>query len=60
MCQRRGVKAFEILLMAGGFLLLWVCWKMWRELQEQRTHVKNNAGRQAANRWLECQLKNNP
>ncbi len=26
------------LLMAGGFLLLWVCWKMWRELQEQRTH----------------------
>ena len=26
------------LLLAGGFLLLWVCWKMWRELQEQRTH----------------------
>lgn len=23
------------LLMAGGFLLLWVCWKMWRELREQ-------------------------
>jgi len=26
------------LLLAGGLLLLWVCWKMWRELQEQRTH----------------------
>ena len=26
------------LLMAGGFLLLWVCWKMWRELREQATH----------------------
>jgi YjbE family integral membrane protein len=24
------------LLLAGGILLLWVCWKMWRELQEQR------------------------
>jgi YjbE family integral membrane protein len=23
------------LLVAGGFLLLWVCWKMWRELREQ-------------------------
>jgi YjbE family integral membrane protein len=22
------------LLVAGGFLLLWVCWKMWRELRE--------------------------
>jgi YjbE family integral membrane protein len=26
------------LLLAGGILLLWVCWKMWRELQEQRGH----------------------
>ena len=26
------------LLFAGGLLLLWVCWKMWRELQEQKTH----------------------
>ena len=26
------------LLLAGGILLLWVCWKMWRELQESRTH----------------------
>jgi YjbE family integral membrane protein len=23
------------LLLAGGFLLLWVCWKMWRDLREQ-------------------------
>ncbi|MGY3239845.1 MULTISPECIES: TerC family protein [unclassified Bradyrhizobium] len=25
------------LLLAGGVLLLWVCWKMWRELREQAT-----------------------
>src|SRR5215472_5832112 len=24
------------LLLAGGILLLWVCWKMWRELQDQQ------------------------
>lgn len=24
------------LLFAGGILLLWVCWKLWRELREQR------------------------
>jgi YjbE family integral membrane protein len=24
------------LMLAGGILLLWVCWKMWRELREQR------------------------
>src|SRR5882757_2269175 len=23
------------LLLAGGILLLWVCWKMWRELRSQ-------------------------
>lgn len=27
------------LLLAGGFLLLWVCWKMWRELREQAAHA---------------------
>jgi len=27
----------------GGLLLLWVCWKMWRELQEQRTHDQAEA-----------------
>jgi YjbE family integral membrane protein len=25
------------LLLAGGLLLLWVCWKMWRELRAQHT-----------------------
>lgn len=25
------------LLLAGGILLLWVCWKMWRELQHSRS-----------------------
>jgi YjbE family integral membrane protein len=24
------------LMLAGGILLLWVCWKLWRELREQR------------------------
>ena len=27
------------LLLAGGVLLLWVCWKMWRELREQAAHA---------------------
>ena len=31
------------LLLAGGFLLLWVCWKMWRELREQATHDQAEA-----------------
>src|SRR3981189_269080 len=26
------------LLLAGGVLLLWVCWKMWRELQASHAH----------------------
>ena len=26
------------LLLAGGILLLWVCWKMWRELRGQSKH----------------------
>ena len=26
------------LLLAGGVLLLWVCWKMWRELQANHSH----------------------
>ena len=32
------------LLLAGGLLLLWVCWKMWRELRAGH-------GRYAACRW---------
>ncbi|MHC4043303.1 hypothetical protein CV770_06080 [Bradyrhizobium sp. AC87j1] len=30
------------LLLAGGVLLLWVCWKMWRELREQ-AHARHLA-----------------
>src|SRR5438874_13790069 len=26
------------LLLAGGILLLWVCWKMWRELRNSHHH----------------------
>ena len=32
-----------MLLIAGGLLLLWVCWKMWRELREQATHDQAEA-----------------
>ena len=31
------------LLLAGGLLLLWVCWKMWRELREAATHDQAEA-----------------
>jgi YjbE family integral membrane protein len=31
------------LLLAGGVLLLWVCWKMWRELREQSAHANEFA-----------------
>src|ERR671916_2131634 len=34
------------LLLAGGILLLWVCWKMWRELRtghEQEQHAAEEA-----------------
>src|SRR5690349_24070270 len=29
------------LLLAGGLLLLWVCWKMWRELRETHHEAAN-------------------
>jgi YjbE family integral membrane protein len=29
------------LLLAGGILLLWVCWKMWRELRASHAHHQN-------------------
>ena len=32
-----------LLLLAGGVLLLWVCWKMWRALQGQKTHDQAEA-----------------
>src|ERR1700742_490312 len=28
------------LLLAGGFLLLWVCWKMWRDLRKQGHEIE--------------------
>src|ERR1700755_941180 len=31
------------LLLAGGVLLLWVSWKMWRELREQGAHASQLA-----------------
>jgi len=34
------------LLLAGGLLLLWVCWKMWRELRQPHHHA--SAGLAAA------------
>ncbi len=33
------------LLLAGGILLLWVCWKMWRELRT--THAEEHAAEEA-------------
>ena len=37
------VQLLEIigLLLAGGILLLWVCWKMWRELRTSPAHHQN-------------------
>ena len=32
------------LMLAGGILLLWVCWKMYRELAESRAHELALAG----------------
>src|SRR5215217_2947848 len=32
------------LLFAGGLLLLWVCWKMWREMRDQAAHDEATAG----------------
>ena len=31
------------LLLAGGLLLLWVCWKMFRELRRPRGHAQRDA-----------------
>ena len=35
--------AFVGLLLAGGVLLLWVCWKMWRDLREQASEATAHA-----------------
>jgi YjbE family integral membrane protein len=37
------------LLLAGGLLLLWVCWKMWRELRTM--HETENAGIEAVSNF---------
>ncbi len=39
------------LMVAGGILLLWVCWKLWRELRQQREQDRAVAelGHEAAN-----------
>jgi YjbE family integral membrane protein len=36
------------LLLAGGVLLLWVCWKMWRELREQAQQREGEAALEEA------------
>ena len=36
------------LLLAGGVLLLWVCWKMWRELAEQSAQARAEAALEEA------------
>jgi YjbE family integral membrane protein len=41
------------LLLAGGILLLWVCWKMWRELRA------SSAGSEAANAAAEAAAETN-
>lgn len=45
-----GVLALQLLeivglILAGGILLLWVCWKMYRELRRQRARDGHRAGR---------------
>ena len=35
------------LLLAGGILLLWVCWKMWRELHDRRGHARGTSAERA-------------
>lgn len=41
------------LLLAGGLLLLWVCWKMWRELRTAAAHA-HSAQEALANEDLDC------
>jgi YjbE family integral membrane protein len=36
------------LLLAGGVLLLWVCWKMWRDLREQAAQAQAEAALEEA------------
>jgi YjbE family integral membrane protein len=36
------------LTLAGGLLLLWVTWKLWREIRAQKSHAKAKAAAKAA------------
>lgn len=36
------------LMLAGGVLLLWVCWKLWRDIEEQRRERKAHREKVAA------------
>jgi YjbE family integral membrane protein len=36
------------LTLAGGLLLLWVTWKLWREIRAQKSHAKAKAAKGAA------------
>ena len=44
------VQLFQIvgLVLAGGLLLLWVSWRLWREIEEQRKLRKQSAAEKAA------------
>ena len=41
------------LVLAGGILLLWVAWKMWREIRERRTHDEERGGAVLEGRAIE-------
>lgn len=41
------------LLLAGGILLLWVCWKMWRELREGGHELEHEAAEALADQDLD-------
>ncbi len=45
------------LTLAGGVLLLWVCWKFWRELEHQRHEKKREAQRLGENLTAEERLE---
>jgi YjbE family integral membrane protein len=36
------------LTLAGGLLLLWVCWKLWRELKVQKEHARKAGAKRSA------------
>jgi YjbE family integral membrane protein len=44
------------LLLAGGLLLLWVCWKMYRELRQTRGHTSGNAAQRKTLRQAMTQI----